>query len=280
MICVRKLSCLALLLSLSACASEPIRPPGVPRDVPQPSRVQLIKTEGFKVWIDRACLHRSEQTILLRELRYAKKRLLEYLGTARAPGDFRPRNEPRPACPSPVALPVPDPIEVVVLRGGHERCHADSDGITVLKAHLERRDTTHELTHFLAGSSWRPLDEGLAVYLTERLWGADNAYPIKTRARVFSDLGLAEDLDPALLEEDGMSRRDYDLAGAFVGWLIESYGKERFWKLYHGPTRNYHPTYDMSEAELWERFWLYVRNLDVRHDGPYHAFKAKLTQRE
>jgi hypothetical protein len=164
-----------------------------------------------------------------------------------------------------------------VVRDG-ERCHADGDGLTLVAEHLPRRDATHELVHYLAGSSWRPIDEGLAVYLTERLWGADGGVPVKVRARAFLDLSLDVDLDPNALRA-GMSRRDYDVAGAFVGWLLEAYGPDRFWRLYAGHVRDYHGNYGVSEAELWERFWRYVRNLEVRHSSAYHAFKAKLSGR-
>ncbi len=257
------------------CAAPPAT--DLPPDVPSPSRVRRVEADGFRLFIDAACLSRSEERALLAELRDARRRLLEILGPHAAPGDFRPFGQPRDACP-PAAAPSPTgPIDVVVVRGG-DRCHADGDGITLMRDHLARRDATHELVHYLAGSSWRPIDEGLAVYLTERLWGPDKGIPVKVRARAFLDLSLDVDLDPLELRE-GMSRRDYDVGGAFVGWLLEAYGAERFWRLYAGPLRNYHGVYGVSEAELWQRFWRYVGNLDVRHSSAYHAFRAQLTGR-
>ena len=62
-----------------------------------------------------------------------------------------------------------------------------------------------------------------------------------------------------------------------MGWLIESYGKERFLALYAGPQRNYHGVYGMGEQELLFRFWQHVKSLDVRRDASYHAFKAWIT---
>ncbi len=242
----------------------------------------MVEAPDFRLFIERDCLSDEQQGALLAELRAAAKRLRAVLGPYAAPGNFRPFGEPRPTCPAgPSSLPPLGRIDVVVLEGGAgrggDRCHADADGITLVAEHLPRRDATHELVHYLAGSSWRPLDEGLAVYLTERLWGPDAGVAVKLRARAFFDLSLDEDLDPEALRA-GMSRRDYDVAGAFVGWLLEAYGPEPFWRLYAGPLRNYHGAYGVSEVELWQRFWRYVRNLDVRHSSAYHAFKAQLTR--
>ncbi|MBX3467674.1 MAG: hypothetical protein KF878_12385 [Planctomycetes bacterium] len=244
-----------------------------------PSAVEAFPTPRFTLWVQGGCLTPARRAALLDELDRAHDFLTAWLGPAMSPGDFRPRGAPRAACPPTpaglVASPAVAPIDVVVLPRG-ERCHADANGITLVPGHLDRRDGTHELVHYLAGSSWHPIDEGLAVYLTERLWGPDRGIPAKVRARVFLDLGLDTDLDPEALARDGMSRRDYDVAGAFTGWLIESFGKERFFELYAGPQRNYHGVYGQGEKELLFRFWQHVRSLDVRRDGDYHAFKAWL----
>ena len=77
----------------------------------------------------------------------------------------------------------------------------------------------------------------------------------------------------------GMSRVHYDTAGAFVRWLIEAYGWERFWQLYHGPERAYHEAYGVGEVELWQRFWRYIGNLDLSGDTAYPAYKALVRTR-
>lgn len=241
-----------------------------------PRHVRLVERGGFRLAIVDGCLDGQERRALLTELETARVRIRQFVGAALAPGDFRAYGEPRASCPGERATvpSIPTPIDVVVVPEGG-RCHADEHGVTLVASHLSRRDATHELVHYLAGSSWRPLDEGLAVYLTERFWGPAADIPVKIRARAYHDLDLDVDLDPEVLRRDGMSRRDYDVAGAFVGWLIEAYGAAKFWELYAGPVRNYHGVYRRSEAELWERFWRYVRNLDVRHDGRYHAYKDR-----
>jgi hypothetical protein len=43
-------------------------------------------------------------------------------------------------------------VRVIVYATG-SRCHADANGVTVVRDHLARRDATHELVHFLAGGS-------------------------------------------------------------------------------------------------------------------------------
>jgi len=264
---------LPVLLLAAGCA---VPRSDLPPDVPDPDDVRVVHDGGYRLCIDGSCLNADETEALFRELSAARERILAFLGGARAPGDFRGYGTTRPECPSLDPLPLPPRIDVVVVREG-ERCHADSDGITLLQSHLPRRDATHELVHFLAGSSWRPIDEGLAVYLTERIWGPDKTIPVKIRARVFSDLNLRVNLEPAAMRR-GMSRRDYDVAGAFVGWLIEAFGPERFWTLYHGPVRDYHSAYGRSESELWGRFWRFVRNLEVRHDASYHRYRDRLTR--
>lgn len=267
---MRWLLAVALLLAIG-CAAPP--PRDLPPDVPPGRAVRVVTDDGFRLCALDGCLSLVEERALLDELSRARAWLVERLGTARAPADFRDYGEARAQCPGPPP-PIPARIDVVITEGG-ERCHADADGLTVQKGHLPRRDATHELVHFLAGSSWRPLDEGLAVYLTEELWGPDR-YRIRIRTRAYADLGYDDDLDPDALRA-GMSRKDYDVAGAFVGWLIDAYGQERFFQLYHGPVRDYQTVYGQGEAALWKRFWRYIRNLDVRHDGAYHAFKTLMT---
>ncbi|MGE0709843.1 MAG: hypothetical protein AB7N76_24920 [Planctomycetota bacterium] len=267
-----------LLLLLLGCASDPGLAQGPPPDVPDKERVAVSARDGFRVWVDRGCLSGAELDALFRELRGSREQLLARLGRGRAPGDFRSPAEPRGWSPRQPARALPEAIDVVVRRDG-DRCHADLYGLTVLAGHLPRHDATHELVHFLAGSSWRPLDEGLAVYLTEELCGPDRGFPVKVRARVFLDLGLDQRLEPRALR-DGMSRLDYDTAGAWVRWLIEAQGWERFWELYHGPERAYHQVYGVSELELWRRFWRYVGNLDVGDSSSYRAYRAIVRSRQ
>lgn len=261
-------------LLLSACASG--RAPGdPPPDLPEARQAEVVDGEHFRLWISKACLSGAEAQLLLNELQTARAKILDRLGSARFPGDFRDSDAP-PRAYRPHAAPVavPDPIEVVVVPD-KGRCHADAEGITLRADHVTRRDGTHELVHYLAGSSWRPIDEGLAVYLTEELWGAPRGFTSKIRARVYLDLNLARPLRPQDLER-GMSRIDYDTAGAFVRWLIEARGSEKFWKLYHGAKGDYHSVYGQPEVELWEEFWRYVSNLDVRRKSAYYAYKVLL----
>ena len=249
---------------------------GPPPDLPAARRADLVQSARFQLWVSESCLSGAEAQLLLLELESSLDKLTTRIGAGLAPGDFRPVSAPRRVYrPTSPPRPVATPIQVVVVPGPG-RCHADADGITLRADHAGRRDGTHELVHFLAGSSWRPIDEGLAVYLTEELWGAHRGFTTQVRARVYLDLSLARPLQPPELRE-GMSRVDYDTAGAFVRWLIESRGAERFWRLYHGPERDYHTAYDQSEAELWEEFWRYVGNLDLSHKSAYQAYKIILS---
>lgn len=257
------------------CAGAP-PPRDPPPDVPEDGRVELVTAEHFRLWVSKGCLSGAEAQLLLHELQTARKGLLSRLGSARAPGDFRTPDDDPPRGYRPQAAPrkIPDPIDVVVVPD-KGRCHADSAGIMLRADHVARRDGTHELVHYLAGSSWRPIDEGLAVYLTEELWGARRGFTSKVRARVYLDLNLSRPLRPEDLRK-GMSRIDYDTAGAFVRWLVESRGAERFWTLYHGAVGNYHTVYGQPEVELWEEFWRYVGNLDVKTKSAYYAYKILL----
>lgn len=265
---------LASLCGLIGCTSPPVRlPPDAAPDA------ELLTVEGFRLFVEPGALDDEAEEQLLAELRVARERLEEWLGPAMSPGDFRPRGTPRAHCPPDwefgprvVSPPVP-----VVVRRAALRCHADGHGITVGAPHLDARHASHELVHYLAGSSWHPVDEGLAVYLTERLWGGDRGVSLRIRARVYRDLNLRGTLDPQVLHGEGMSRRDYDVAGAFVGWLIESYGKAKFFELYAGAERNYYGVYRMGERDLLDRFWHAIGALEVQDDGDYYRFQALLT---
>src|SRR5436305_1895823 len=122
-----------LALTLAACRT------------PEPAELQTIRADGFTVQHD-GCLTSKDAQVLIAELTASKKTVLELLGKWAAPGDFRARDERTAACPA-------DRDPRVLVISGTGRCHADEAGITVLKAHLERKDATHELVHWLAGGS-------------------------------------------------------------------------------------------------------------------------------
>lgn len=271
----------AVLLLLGAVlAGCTARPADVPSDVPDPGAVARHDAPGFRLWIDRGCLSPVEVEELAAELVRARAFLEDWLGPAMMPGSFRPDGVVRASCPERWDFgprPPVGTIDVVVLAEGG-RCHADREGITVVRRHVARHDATHELVHFLAGTAWPPIDEGLAVYLTERIWGPDKGFPLAVRAKAYRDLSLETYLTPRELE-GGMSRRDYDVAGAFCGWLIESFGREAFLRLYAGAARDYYTTYETGERDLMERFWAHVRSQDLRHDSAYLKFKGLVEAR-
>lgn len=270
---------LALIALLAGCAAQ-VRPADAPPEAPD--EVEVVRGDRFTLWVERGAIDTPRQAALLRELTRASDAIAAWLGPGARPGDFRAAAQRRPldgapACPevwefgpSP-ALPHVD----VVVRADGERCHADRHGLVLVRRHLDRRDATHELVHWLAGASWRPVDEGLATWLTEATWGPDRT-PVALRARAYLDLALDREVTPDLRPET-MTRRDYDIAAAFVGWLVDTFGKPRFLELYHGPPRNYHGVYGQSEADLWRRFWRHIRGLDVRHDGRFHQFKTDVS---
>ncbi|MEZ6183964.1 MAG: hypothetical protein R3F62_03020 [Planctomycetota bacterium] len=263
-----------LVLGLTAC-SAPLQ--DLPPDAALDS--ELHEAYGFALYVEPGALDDAGRDALVQELDRARERIEGWLGPALAPGDFRPVGTPRAHCPPDWEFgPRPaSPRVPVVVRKTDLRCHADAQGITLGAVHLAERHATHELVHYLAGSSWHPVDEGLAVYLTERLWGGAAGVPLKIRARVYRDLNLKGSLAPRVLHSEGMSRRDYDVSGAFVGWLIETYGKAKFLQLYAGAERNYYGVYLLGERDLLERFWKAIASLDVRGDSDYYRFQARLT---
>ena len=104
-----------------------------------------------------------------------------------------------------------------------------------------RAAITHELVHVFAPNANRFLAEGLAVYAHEHLGGVA-AYPndgddLNETARDFADKADFNLLDrvatPARLETSHLDGREaYIVAGSFVRFLIESYGLDRFRRLY------------------------------------------------
>jgi len=104
-----------------------------------------------------------------------------------------------------------------------------------------RTSTLHEVVHVYAPNQNRFLAEGLAVYLHQKLGGPvafpNFGRPLGPAARRHSTVAL-EKLDaiatPTRLELPGEldGREAYLVAGAFVGFLIERYGLERFRRLY------------------------------------------------
>lgn len=268
------LPCLLVALALGGCSS-----PQSPLPPDASSDAERFEGDGFTLYVEPGAMDLAARERLLEELGTARERLVGWLGPALSPGDFRAQGTPRAHCPPNWEFgprPTIPSVDVVVRRNAI-RCHADGDGITLAAPHLSVHHATHELVHFLAGSSWHPVDEGLAVYLTERLRGGARGVPLRIRARVYRDLNLRGTLDPRVLQHEGMSRRDYDVAGAFVGWLIESYGKAKFFELYSGAERNYYGVYRMGERDLLDRFWRSIASLQVRGNSDYYRFQALLT---
>jgi hypothetical protein len=263
---------LVVLAAFAGCSSSELTdtPPGL-----DPAHVRTVRGHGFLV-VDDGVLEPQEEASLFQELAEARPKILALLKRGAAPGDFRTWQERREAaCTAPTeAGPVGD-IRVVVERQG-VRCHADEGGLTILRAHVGRRDATHELVHFLAGASWRPADEGLAVYVTEKLWGPSWGVSLDVRARVYMDLNLEEGLARDRLAGD-MNRRDYDSAGSFVKFLIEEWGWDKFLDLYRGAPGDYHTVYGVSEQELLARWRQRIRALDVRQSSAYYRFRDYLS---
>lgn len=256
-----KRAVLVLALLLAGCAAEPVERP-----------LRSTHHDGF--WIqDDGSLTDAELGKLEAELSSSRAKILAYLGQNAMPADFRSAAErTNVACP----VSMPPEVRVAVVSGPKGRCHADETGVTIIKAHLDRKDATHELTHYLAGGSWRPIDEGFAVYMTEKLHGPAAGVPLDTRARAYIDLGMEQGLDRERLRA-GMSRCDYDVAGSFVKWLIAERGLDAFMALYHGESGDYHGVYGVPEAELFAKWRESIKALNVRQDGPYYRFKDFLT---
>src|SRR5581483_7038619 len=249
---------IALLLAVIAgCAAEPEARP-----------LRVTHAPGFAIQDD-GSLSPKEIEKLSTELVGAKEKLLAILKQHAFIADFRaPEDRLRASCPQ----GAPHEIRITVLSGESGRCHADETGITLLRAHIDRKDGTHELVHYLAGGSWRPVDEGLAVGRTEKLHGPAAGVSLDVRARAYMDLSLEQGLDRDRLRS-GMSRCDYDVAGSFVKWLIEARGLDAFMALYHAQPGDYHGVYGVSEQELFAKWREKIRGMNVRQDGDYYRFK-------
>src|SRR5262249_46570200 len=122
----------------------------------------------------------------------------------------------------------------------------------------------------------RPADEGLAVYLTEKLWGPAWGVPVDVRARVYMDLNLDEGLERDRLQGD-MNRRDYDSAGSFVKYLIETHGWDKFLEAYRGSPGNYHTVYGISEHDLFAQWREKIKGMNVRQSSAFYRFRDYLT---
>jgi hypothetical protein len=272
-----------IFAAFAGCSSEELA--GAP-DGLDPAHVRTVHGHGFAV-VDDGSLEPAEEAALFQELGDARTKILAFLKKGAAPGDFRTWDERHvAACAGPVepaaasATPPtpgsPGEIRVVVQRRGG-RCHADETGLTILRSHLSRRDATHELVHYLAGGAWRPADEGLAVYLTEKLWGPAWGVSVDLRSRVYMDLNMDDSLTRDRLAAD-MSRRDYDSAASFVKYLIEERGGvEKFLELYRGAPGDYHSVYGISEQELFASWRQKILAIDVKQSSAYYRFKDYLT---
>lgn len=247
----------------------------------RPSRDEVIITHHFHMTNVNRCLSKAEMKKVLREAHTAKVQILERIGPYIRPGDFYGRKR-KVMQITPAKLPkrsefLPDIPRVkarIVDRPG--RSFTDKRGIEIAKHYLPRHDLTHELVHYLAGSSWAPADEGLACYLTELLWGPEKKASLDLRVLVYVDLSMLRSLKPSRLEK-GMTRVDYDASGSFVKYLVKQYGWDRFFQLYHGPKGNYLWVYGASEDELIYEWRKSLDALKLKRSGDFYRFRARIT---
>ena len=121
-------------------------------------------------------------------------------------------------------------------------------GNTIVEVYNEKEqlDPYHETTHILMGSFGNPpalFNEGFAVYMSERLGAhaledlSGGLSTIYGRVRELNNKGEWIDLEELLTYTDIGSREtrppvSYAEAAAFVKFLIEKYGKDKFLKAY------------------------------------------------
>src|SRR5512135_2812782 len=118
-----------VLAAIAGCSSSELSaaPGGL-----DPARVRSFRGHGFVVYDD-GSLEPQEESALFQELAEARPKVLALLKTAVAPGDFRTWEQRHAAaCAASEAAPLGD-IRVVIQRSGG-RCHADENGLTLLKA--------------------------------------------------------------------------------------------------------------------------------------------------
>lgn len=264
----RRLALIPALAMLAACAS----PPSSPHEVVSTAHFTIVNLER--------CLPPRDLRELLSEGNRSRKRLLRLLGSRLRPGAFPQTNAgpPEIAGPSRAAAarrPAAARIRVrVAERPG--RCYTHGGGIELVRRHARIYHLTHELVHYLAGASWRPLDEGLAVYLTEKLCGPSNEAPIDTRSLVYWDLKRLEDFDVSPTRSE-LDRAAYDAAGSFVKFLVDRYGWDRFFELYRGLPGNYHGVYGRPRHELFEEWKASLNRPRLRQTPTYVRFRARIT---
>lgn len=167
------------------------------------------------------------------------------------------------------------PVKIVDRRG---RSHTDIHGIEVVKSQLSKFHLTHELVHWLAGASWPPLDEGLAVLLTEELRGPEDEADCDLRTLVYINLNTLRPLGTARLLKD-MTRVDYDASASFVKYLLARFGQEKFFELYNANARNYFGVLGKSEQDLMDD-WLETLKKQQRHrcrSREFYRFRARIT---
>ena len=119
----------------------------------------------------------------------------------------------------------------------------------------------HEIVHNYAPNNNRFFQEGLAVYLQDKI-GGNPAFPIfGENLHVLARDGLSTVTSLRSLNSVRFPRRlgtvmhertAYILAGSFVGFLIEKYGLPKFKNLYE--TESYDRVYGKS-LEILEREW-------------------------
>ncbi|MHB8860353.1 MAG: hypothetical protein ACYC48_01310 [Minisyncoccota bacterium] len=128
----------------------------------------------------------------------------------------------------------------------------------------------HEDTHLLSlplGLSIGFLQEGLAEYMVGRSWHGESFEEVVLDARLNANFKFSNDLlishQAWRNTDDAYAQQYYALAALFTRFLIATYGKDAYLKLYRALTRDasrfenekkYQEILDTNSAELFVRF--------------------------
>lgn len=128
----------------------------------------------------------------------------------------------------------------------------------------------HEDTHLISATLGIPqsefLLEGLAMFFDKTWWGLQNerwACYYKTKSQDISIKSMLETKD--FYSFDCMI--SYPIAGAFIQFLIDRYGLERFKTLYQYPGSDYINTfesiYPASFSDIESAFWCEMLSIEI-----------------
>jgi hypothetical protein len=248
-------------------------------------KTKTFNTQRFEIHYYKNSTAERDLSALAQTRERAYAHIVEFLGLSGLPRDGK------------IMLFLFEDMKTKFLDTGHIGLgFADGDIIGEVYNNKQHADPYHEPTHILMGPYGNPpaiLNEGIAVYMSERLGGehalrymGGGDQTLYARVRDLKQKGewisLKELLTyPEIGSQESRPTISYFEAGAFVKFLIETFGKDKFLDAFKRLTASEDPNIRLGNQEELERIYgCPLQKLEGDWQRAFLSNRQQLTRQE